>query len=357
MTAVSNQLPDHLKLKPLPCYPERFPLLSKTTKKVALFSAVFFLSIAVFSAITFGTVSLSISTGMLSGTLVSVIIGIAAAALSKLPTNLESYRLSTLKQMREVATHPRMHRALTILEDFFYYPFDSFRAHFHHHLLHSELAAISDLVDRNRGDAVEVWKKFLEHFHDTPLDLPDGEKTKFSSTMLTDRFEGKPRPIGYDWLSRWSGSYLNDLKAIEEIGKESFGKNFAFPSEKIVKLLADNRPSGVRIARENGTGKVLGYGFYYTEHGVVRIAEIARRPDAARLQIGESLLYEIIKTQKKNAQIEIILRSSNPFAHRLQKWGFIPEKEFPNYFEKEPAEHGVLMKLDWEKFKTAASQQ
>lgn len=312
---------------------------------------------AVASAITFGSVSLSISAGMLFGTLLSSVLGIAAAVLSKLPTNLESYRLSTLKQMRQVASHPRMHRALTILEDFFYYPFDSFRAHFHHHLLHSELAAISDLVDRNRPDAAEVWKKFLEHFNDVPLTLPDGEKTKFDATALTERFEGKQRPIEYEWLSRWNGSYLDDLKDIEAIGKESFGKNFSFSSDRVVKLLADNRPSGVRIAREKGTGKVLGYGFYYTEYGVVRIAEIARRPEAARLQIGESLLYEIINAQKKNAQIEIILRSSNPFAHRLQKWGFIPEKEFPNYFDKEPKENGLLMKLDWEKYKTAASQQ
>jgi len=312
---------------------------------------------AVCSAITFGTIHFSVSTGMLSGSLVSAALGIAAATLSKLPTNLESYRLSTLKQMREVASHPRMVRALTILEDFFYYPFDSFKAHFHHHLLHSELAAISDLVDQNRPDAVEVWKFFLEHFKDVPLTLPDGEKVTFNATGPLERFEGKMRPIEYEWLSRWSGSYLDDLKAIEEIGKESFGKNFSFSSEKVVKLLSDNRPSGVRLAREKGTGKVLGYGFYYTEYGVVRIAEIARRPEAARLQIGESLLYEIINTQKKNAQIEIILRSSNPFAHRLQKWGFVPEKEFPKYFDKEPEENGLLMKLDWEKFKTAASQQ
>ncbi|NGX47196.1 MAG: hypothetical protein K1000chlam3_00568 [Chlamydiae bacterium] len=348
MAQVTNQLP-YEELKPLPQAKEVYPRLAKLMQKVVLAVSVIFLSMGAGAVLGLCNWGISVFTGTLAGGVLGLIAGIAMAMLTKLPTNVEEYRIETLDQIKSITGNPRALSALKTLRDFFYYPFKELQQNSHLHLLHGELAAVGDFIDSNRADARKVWSEFLTHLNATPFSTPDGEKALFNGASLLNRFSGKLKQVKREWLSSWSPSD-EDLQSIEQIGKEAFGKSYAFPADRIKKTLAEYRPSGMRIARNKETEEILGFGWYYTENGVVKIAEIARKPEACRLNIGCDILQEIINAQKPGQPIQICLRRSNPFIGRLQNWKFVRIQELPKYYDTAPPEDGILMELNWQEY-------
>jgi hypothetical protein len=79
---------------------------------------------------------------------------------------------------------------------------------------------------------------------------------------------------------------------------------------------------------------------------VVKIPEIARRPEAALLNIGATLLKEIVSKQKPGTPIQIVVQKGNPFLGTLQeRWQFKPKQTLPDYFPSS-REDGELLELN-----------
>jgi|GEM_PF-3270971 len=345
----------YTEIQPLPQAKEFYPVLMGLIRRVALVASVAFLNICAGATLGLTGIGISIWTGTVSGGVLGLLAGITMALLMKLPTNIESYRVDTLEQIRGVTSNPKAMEALESLKEFFYYPLTLISHNYDLHTLYRNLATVGDALDPSREDVQGVWKEFLNHLNVKTFKTPDGQTHIFNAASLLHRLSGNRLEVTSSWLSAWWPS-SEDLDEVAKIGMESFGKESAFSAGKIKAAMAKYKPSQMRIVRNQANGHILGYGWYYTEGGVVRIAEIARRPESARLNIGSSILHDLIKAQRPGTPIQMVLRKENPFNHRMLGWKFHVVKELPNYFDKEPAEDGILMELDWPKYQEMISQ-
>lgn len=350
MSAVTNQLP-YQELKVIAPTKEVHPFLMRLVQRVIFIASMFFLTTVVGMMIALGNWGISLFSGSIIGAIVGLIFGSVVAFRIKLPTNVEQYRLQVLSQLKSVLSNPRALFAIRDLENFFYYPFTGFIRHFDQHTLHKKLSILGDaILTIGRPDAEKIWIDFLKHLHGTKVQMPDKKEYMFNAVFLVQRFIKQQRQVKGEWLGFWFAPEKEDIEEIEKIGKVSFGESLAFSKEDMLSMIKQNRPSGLRVMRDQGTGKVLGYGWYYTEGGVVKIKEIARLPEASYLNIGTQILYDILRAQKKDIPVHITLRKSNPFQFFLQQFGFVNHQVIPNHYLEFPPEEGIVMQLDWQKY-------
>ncbi|MDN3506475.1 MAG: hypothetical protein P0S96_04525 [Simkaniaceae bacterium] len=342
----------YTELEPLPQAREVYPALIGLVRRVALLASVLLLNVSAGATLGLANLGFTVWTGSSIGGVLGLIAGVTMAILMKMPTNVENYRVDTLEQIRGVTTNESAHEALDALTQFFYYPLTSVSHHYDLHTLYRNLATVGDFLDKSRPDAIKVWKEFLTHLNAKVFKTPDGQSHIFVSAGLLSRLSGKQLEIASGWLSSW---YPNggDLDEIVKIGKESFGETAAFSTDKIKATMAKYKPSGMKIIKNQANGRVLGYGWYYTEDGVAHIAEIARRPEAAKLNIGSLVLHDLIKQQRPGTRVQMTVRKNHPYLHRLKGWHFQEVKELPSHFD---SEDGILLELDRPKYDEMISQ-
>lgn len=348
MSAVSNQL-HYKKLGLVVPVPLKFEGLYRLVQRIAIVAAVLFFT--TYSGIVAGLLhwGFTSETGGAIGAVIGLVFGAYLTGKIKLPSNIEKYRISVFDQLRSVTSNPKSLEISEGLRDFFYQPFIGFREFYHHHLLQAHLALFGDHIDPTRPDASKIWKDFLNHLHGSPLASPDGEKITFNTSFLLRRIEKDQVNYAVAQLNTWSNPLKEeDLEQIQSIARSGFGKDSAYTKDQ---LLSKLKASGkIFAAKEQSTGKILGYGWFFLENGTVHIPEIARLPEVPKTNIGVVLLVEIIRAQKPGQPIEITLGKNNPYRQKLESYGFVPTKEIPKHYTKPKVEDAIVLSLDWQKY-------
>ncbi len=347
MSSVTNQLPyEEIKTPPVPS--RISSSLIQLIERVVLAVTLIGFSAASGTFVALSNFSITIISGAMVGGGVGLVVSFALLYFMHFPSKLTQYRLDTLEKLEKATGNPRARYAFRNLKQFFHYPFKKFGHHYDHHLLHSELTAVTQAIDPQRQDVIKAWLQFLKHLNGSAITNADGDITPFSTEVQQALFSGKRLIVEHQWLSGWGGYDEDDLEQIAELSKSSFGKHDAFTKEQLEATLSQSKPSGCMVAREQNTGKILGYGFYYIENGILHIPQIARKPEAARLGIGLEILTEILR-YNKGQNIQVTLRAQNPFIRRLQNFGFTSVQTLPKYYHVGPSEDGVLLQMDWSK--------
>jgi hypothetical protein len=341
---VSNQL-SFTELRPLPQTRDLHPVLSGIIRRVSLIASITFLNTCAGLFFGLANIGLTVTTGGVGGAVLGVTAGLGMSILMRIPTNLESYRVETLEQVQGVTTAQKSYKALDVLKDFFYYPLTALSRPYDLHLLYHCLATVGAHLDLSRADLKEVWVTFLKNIHAKRLQIPGSDVHIFDSAPLLSRLEEKQPPLSVHWYNSW-WARASDLQDIAEISRVCFGKSLAFTTERLKQTLGKFQPSGLCMVKNSQTKRVIGYAWYYTEDGVVKIPEIARRPEAALLNIGATLLKEIVSKQKPGTPIQIVVQKGNPFLGTLQeRWQFKPKQTLPDYFPSS-REDGELLELN-----------
>ncbi len=348
MSSVTNQLPVK-EIKPLPIGRDVCPRLKQVIERVALLMTITSFSIGFGIALGLSNLTITLYSGGVLGGSVGLVIGVALAFFMHFPTRAIQYRLETLEQIREIIGNPRAIGAIESLHAFFQYPFSKLSHCYDHHTLHKHLATITEHIDPERLDAKRAWGAFLEHLDDTILIHPDKEIFPFKTEVERQILHGKKMEVDRVPLSSWSGRYEKDLEEIEEISRISYGKIDALSFSKIKEIVENKKPSGCILARNSDTQSVLGYCLFYRESGTVRIAQLARRPEAAALGIGLETLYEVVRANREK-KLEMIVQKGHPFIRRIERFGFRQQELYPRFFGGKGGEDGVLYQMDWAEY-------
>lgn len=337
-------------IKPLPEPKDLYCTLSVITQRVAL--ALLFGSYSAIFGSFFGLLGRSVSVfqGALCGFVVGVVCIIAFSVFFVLPTPIENYRISTLKQLEEVTQNPRALAALSNLKNFFYYPFKSFIRPFDYALLHNEITVVTTQLDKERSDTLEVWGAFLKHLHGVVVKLPNAESVVLDMSQEFRRLKGHIERVDITWLtSRLANPSKKCLEDMDVILNQTIG----LQEKNELNIMRQNFKHHCVACRDRGTNQVVGMGWYFQNKGVIEIGGLCRKPEYSRWGIGSLLLQEILRQFKSPQIIVARLRKSNPAIRLFREFGFEVQGENLNYYKEGPKEDGVLLKLCWKSYQNA----
>lgn len=357
MATVSNQ--HYTPITPLPAPKVNYPVLTAVVQRVAF--AVLF---GVYSAAIGGAMGLmgwipSPLGGAISGSILGFIGAIAHGIFASVPTAIESYRVNTLRQIKEVTQTPRAIAALDNLVNFFYYPLSRFGRPFDYALLHSELTAVTDSLDRHRPDILQAWAEFLKNLHGTSVKLPSGQLVLLDMSQEYRRLrENRKERIGVSWATSYFSSpsekVLNEIHTIQQL---TLGRDEQYSQAVLRQIFKRNSNVQCVVSRDEATNQVVGYGWYYKTADGIQIGGLGRKPDYSRLGIGSMLLRSMLQQINESEEVTAIVRKSNPAVHLFKVFGFEVQQEISAYYKRDPKEDGVLLKLNWESFHKALNPQ
>lgn len=359
MSPVSNQPQLYHELKVAAPIKEFCPRFWKLIRQTTLIASIFFSLVVVGAMLGLCDWGISVTAGAIGGGVVGLVAGGIAIYYTKLPSRYEQYRLEVLETLKRVIHSKKGLAALQALRQFFYYPFTEFKQYFMHHMLHVLLTKVGDSIDPMREDLKKIWLDFLNHLHGIPFKTPEGEKITFNTATLVRRFEGKQ----IDYEIKQLGTDENplkeeDLQQIQKIGKASFGNTGTSSQEFDLRkiIFPKTHPYGVHIAKEKGTGKIIAYAVYVIQDKKIKIIDLARLPEVAQINLGLSLLVDILHAERQKRPVEMTIRKSNPYFGKLQEYGFQVTKELPKCYKGAVPEDGILLALDWHRFQQWINQ-
>ena len=323
MFSVTNQRPSD-EMLPLPVPAKDASQLIDLAKRVLAIVIIsgFAASFGAAIALETGRFSL-LSAGLFWGAL-GAVLAVACRRWVPIPSVMGEYRIQTLEQMSHTTANPKALEAIARLQHFFQKPFHQFPYFWHVHDLHTELARVTDHIDAEKVGADKVWRAFLCHLDKLPLAIDRrGSPYTFSTKKQCQRLAAGPFICQTGWLSSWSLRYASDLAAITKLSQLCFDKE-GIASEKDLRGSLSGQ-GGCIVSRHPKTQEVLGYCWFYPKSSAIRIGELARCPEAARLGIGSALLEEVIKAHPQK-DIEIWIHQSHPFVSTLKQKGFKEKK-------------------------------
>lgn len=335
-----------------------YPRLSLLVQRVALGVVVTGYGAALGALFSLAGFSIAILDGALIGGAVGLLCSFAICYFAKLPTAIEGYRQDCLIKLESAITSPRAAAALSNLKSFFYYPLKSF-THYHQlPLLYNELAAVTPKLDRERRDVLQTWAGFLQHLNGLKVKMPAGEEITLDLSKELAKMQGKVDRVSSSWLtSYFSGADSGSLKEIEKIQKLTMGISERYSAEEMQKVYQSNKHCHIIASRQEQTGSIVGFGWYFDKGSAIEIAGLARLPEYARLGIGSELLQQMLKSLKPDKEVHLHVRKSSPAIRLFQKWGFEEAQVIKDHFHETPREDGILMKLNWELYQERLNQQ
>lgn len=358
MTAVSNQ--ESKPFEPVKISvptKEVSPFLQKLVQRVALVVAFVFLGMFAGGTISIFNFGWSVGTGIIVSGVLSVFLATLGVSFLHLPSNFIQYRLEVLDEIKKRTSNERALNALNSLRELLQYPLDRLERNSDVHHLYRHLLAAGDGIDIHRKDLREAWTDFLNHLHAKSVQTPDKQSTLLNGVIMVDYFNRHRIKPDYQWIDSWSTTFESDLEQVARIGKLSFGEKQYFTADRLRHVFETDKSAKLMIARHPKSGKVVGYGFYYIENGVVRIPEIAREPEMAGYKMGMTILEQILQDIKWGIPVHLVVRPNDPFRATLNAFGVIPTKYVENYFESPPIEKGLFLELNWEERQKRLSQQ
>lgn len=350
---------DSSKLEPIlaPKAPKTtYPRLQLLVQRLAV--TVIFSSYCALAGVCFGLAGLALTplAGACIGGAIGALTAIAIIFFAKFPTQLESYRQECLIRMKKGTSNQRALSALNQLENFFHYPLKRFSSYHALTILYNEITAITQRLDPERRDILQIWAGFLQHLHGLKATMPTGEEVAldFSKNLETATILARggrpPRPqVNIAKLSFFRSGHL---KEIEKIQTEVLGAYERYTADELDASLRKRRGSCCFTARDNTMDVLAGFGWYYDRGDAIEIACIARGLRYAHWGIGSSLLYEILSSlEPEQKPVQVHIRKSNLLAQRFfQKWGFEAVETVKNHYADATSEDALLMRLNWERY-------
>ncbi len=354
-TKVEKSSLPYTELKPLPIPKQRCPNLKTGIARIAAFMAATGFGVMTGGILGLATGSFTVLTGLVVGGVVAAVASLFLIQMVKIPTTLASYRVETITEVGKTLSNPRVLSAVKSLKEFFLSPLKEFGQTYQNHLLHNEITVITEAVDRNRPDVIKVWKAFLTHLHQKPIINADGRTIKLDFSMELKLLETgkKPEPT-CERLEPRNPAHLADFEEIERIQEESFGVIGTFKKEALMAILMRDRENRCYVSRIEG--KVVAFAWMRKDVDGMHISGIARRPQAARLGIGDQLMNALLSELRgHNPPVTLFVRQSNPAKALYERCGFKVTKTVPNYFDRGPRESALRMDLDWAKLTERAA--
>lgn len=214
----------------------------------------------------------------------------------------------------------------------------------HNHAFQQEVEVITEDL-RNRGKVAKEWRTFLSHLHGTEVLYPDGTYVKLDMTLQMERSQAPFFHVETEMetINPQSAHFERDLDNLLEVLVESFGRGFHFTKDFCRSELSGPKDKCL-IARQKGTGKILGLLWTKEEGADLQILRFARRADTPKLGIGEKL-FDTFLSQDLSRFRNIVLdvRESNQAARALyEKKGFKTVSRKPSFYFY-PSEDSLVM--------------
>lgn len=348
MTTAPSSI-SYQELKPLPIPKHDCPRLKLLVARIGMLFATSGVGAGAGAVAGLSTLPISVLTGAVLGGTIGVICGIALCIFVTIPSVYALYRINTLNQIKNTITEDSILKRIEKLQASLGKPFVRFEKAFHNHMLHYEISLVTDAIDKTRPDIKAVWEAFLTHLHQKRILNADGKPIRLDFSFEMKRLREKITLPHMELLSKESPTYSQDLKAVENIERVSFGQSCGLSKEQIEKIHRKSSQNLIIVARAGE--KVIGVARTEQKGEKIGLASIARLPGAALLKIGHKLMEQVI-SQYKSSEIPLCLhvRASNRTAIALyQKWGFETKKVVPNYYTAGSGEAALYMELNWEK--------
>lgn len=348
MGAVTNRYPSFIELEPIPLENDLCPILKKGFHVVCLISTATAFCGAIGFSLGLAGMGFSTALGAGGGIIAGLLMGIALSFFLHFPTSLNKYCIKTLEQMEPLQTHPRAMGSIKKLKEIFHKGF-IFSQPFEVHDFYRHLALITENVPKYRPDIQKIWELFLQRLRDCKITVWEKKPCNIDPKIELERIKNPdilPHSVNISVLDKKSQTALQELKEVEQIEYLSFPKSSINSKEEILAILLKDESNKCFLAKQEKLGTL---GFAWTckqENGENYIMGIARYPNAARLNIGENLLKELIAQLPQKSKLLLHVSIKNNVALALYKqMGFETKKEEKGYYG--PNQHAYLMELNW----------
>lgn len=355
MTIASIQTGPFTPLKPLPIPHSGCPRVQKVV--AIAFSLVGGGSMGAL----FGGTAVTLLSGVVSplgavgGAIAGVMVALFLSIFPQITAPIVAYRQETLSLIDGAGASQNFKEGIRLAKELFALPIYRFSQTYHSHLLYKALIAIADGIEKSRTDALEVFGSFLKQLDGAKVLHPDGTEVTLSMKQVFDRLEGKRPSISLSQLSSWSPYFSSTCQAIEQLQTLSFGEPYTFSASELAKELSADWTNSCYTVWDKEQGSLLGFGWarMQEENGekIYQVSGIARRPEAAGLGIGSTILTHLINRVGVGTKVRLFIRKSNPASSFYKTLGFKVIAERKDHYPLMPKESALQLELDWGKYR------